>query len=94
MPALIELASRSPHHNRIVTTHGGVIRTVLNAVGETAHRGVPITNGSIHSFRLVDGALQLVAFDDPIEDASIVVGAGDLEEQNAIEHREPDEKVG
>jgi uncharacterized phosphatase len=90
IPALIQLAERHERQHLIVTTHGGVIRTVLNAVapGQLAHRGVPISNGSIHSFRLVDGALELVAFDDPIEVASVEPGAPDLADQNALEQRE------
>lgn len=90
IPALVRLGERHPGKRLIVTTHGGVIRTVLNTVapGSPAHRGIPITNGSIHSFRLRGGALELVAFDDPIEDASVEPGAPDLSEQNAIEQRE------
>ncbi|MES2169549.1 MAG: histidine phosphatase family protein [Actinomycetota bacterium] len=73
VPSLLELAGRHPGKNLIVTTHGGVIRTVLNAVSTDAahHRGIPITNGSIHSFRVTEGALELVAFDDPIETESV-----------------------
>ena len=52
------------------------------------HRGVRITNGSIHSFRYVNGVLKLVAFDDPIEVASVEPGAEDLTLQNALEGRE------
>jgi len=92
IPALLRLAEG--HHGKhfIVATHGGVIRTVLNAVapGAAIHRGVPISNGSIHSFRLSDGALELVAFDDPIDDASVEPGAADLTQQNAMERRESD----
>jgi uncharacterized phosphatase len=95
IPALIALAERhSAAEDRparlIVTTHGGVIRTVLNHVApdHRHHRGVPITNGSVHSFRHVDGGLQLVLFDDPIDLESIAEGGSDLEEQNAVEQRE------
>ena len=87
IPALLALADRNPGADIIVTTHGGVIRTVLNEVSphSPAHRGVPITNGSVHSFRVVDGELQLVAFDDPIEEASISDDCGDIVDQNAVE---------
>jgi probable phosphoglycerate mutase len=63
------LAHRHPGRNLIVATHGGVIRTVLNTVAPHLpfHRGIPITNGSIHSFRVVAGELELVEFDDPLE---------------------------
>jgi uncharacterized phosphatase len=90
IPALIDLAERHPASSLIVTTHGGVIRTVLNAVAPTmaGHRGIPITNGSVHSFRHVDGGLELVAFDDPIEEDSIADDGGDIVDQNAIEQRE------
>ncbi|MET4780294.1 histidine phosphatase family protein [Glaciihabitans sp. UYNi722] len=90
IPALIALAERHPDSNLIITTHGGVIRTVLNAVAPelAGHRGVPITNGSVHSFRHVDGGLELVAFDDPIEEDSIADDCGDIVDQNAIEQRE------
>ena len=44
-----------------------------------------ITNGSVHSFRLEDGALRLIAFDDPIEVESIGEDCGDLDEQNRVE---------
>jgi uncharacterized phosphatase len=73
VPSLLDLAGRHRGKNLIVTTHGGVIRTVLNTVSTDAthHREVPITNGSIHSFRVTKGALQLVAFDDPIEAESV-----------------------
>lgn len=98
IPALIDLAQR--HEQRrsptdgdarlIVTTHGGVIRTVLNQVSAQTryHRGIPITNGSVHSFRHVDGALELVLFDDPIDIESVTDDCGDLDDQNAVEQRE------
>ncbi|MHC5796314.1 histidine phosphatase family protein [Lacisediminihabitans sp. FW035] len=98
IPALVDLArrheeSRAPSAadaRLIVTTHGGVIRTVLNHVSPLTryHRGIPITNGSVHSFRHVDGALELVLFDDPIEIESVADDCGDLDDQNAVEQRE------
>lgn len=72
VPSLLDLARRHHGSNLIVTTHGGVIRTVLNSISaDSHHRGVPITNGSVHSFRVTDGELELVTFDDPIEAASV-----------------------
>jgi probable phosphoglycerate mutase len=90
LPALLSLADRYPGARLIITTHGGVIRSVLNAVApETRHhRGIPITNGSVHSFRSVDGSLQLVAFNDPITLESVIDDGGDLVDQNAVEERE------
>ena len=87
LPALVELAEQHPEQSIIVVSHGGVIRSVLGAVDpDTRHPS--ITNGSIHSFRYVDGEFRLLAFDDPIEDESIEVGAEDLEQQNALEKRD------
>jgi probable phosphoglycerate mutase len=72
VPSLLELAGRHPGKNLIVATHGGVIRTVLNTVSaDSFHRGIPITNGSIHSFRVTAGELELVSFDDPIVAESV-----------------------
>ncbi|HAM25748.1 MAG TPA: histidine phosphatase family protein [Microbacteriaceae bacterium] len=90
IPALVALAEGHPGANLIVTTHGGVIRTLLNAVAPDVrrHRGIPITNGSVHSFRHVDGGLELVAFDDPIDEESVVDDYEDFIEQNAVERRE------
>ena len=87
MPALHELAAQHPGENLIVVAHGGVIRTVLNTVDPDG-RVEAIRNGSIHSFRHVDGSLELVAFDDPIELESLDCADDELEEQNAIEARE------
>ena len=88
MPALIELASVGAERQIIVATHGAVIRTVLLSVNAPIERGVPITNGSVHSFRHVGGTLELVEFDDPIETDSIVPGDEDFDEQNVLEERE------
>lgn len=88
IPALLRLAEDNAGGQLIVSSHGAVIRTLLLAVGAPVQRGVPITNGSIHSFRHVGGSLELVEFDDPIEFASVVEGDEDLVEQNALEERE------
>lgn len=91
MPALLWLATAEPDRRIIVTTHGGVIRTVLLALNAQIERGIPITNGSVHSFRLKGDSLELVEFDDPIESDSVVQGAEDFDEQNLVDERE-DEK--
>jgi probable phosphoglycerate mutase len=85
--ALHDLAAMHPGEAVIVVAHGGVIRSVLESVDPGRHRGM-ITNGSVHSFRHADGALELVAFDDPIDEQSIFPFADDFEQQNAIAARE------
>jgi broad specificity phosphatase PhoE len=87
LPALLELASAHRGESLIVVSHGGVIRSVLNAVQPGVWHG-SITNGSIHSFEVVDGSLELVAFDDPIEEQSEECGTAGFDEQNAVESRE------
>lgn len=90
LPALAALAERHLGQRLVVVSHGGVIRTVLNCVapGEARFMGVPITNGSIHSFLYAEGALELMAFDDPIEVASIEPGSADFDAQNALAARD------
>lgn len=90
MPALMALAERRREQKLVVVTHGAVIRTVLNTVEPTspALLGVPITNGSVHSFRYAEGGLQLVSFDDPIDRESVDPDAPDFYEQNAVAARE------
>ena len=90
LPALVELAGHGPDRSIIVVSHGGVIRTVLKEVGPShgPHHTEAIPNGSVHSFRFADDALELVAFDDPIESESVSVGSEDFPEQNPIERRE------
>jgi len=85
--ALHGLAARHPGEAVIVVAHGGVIRSVLESVEPGRHRGM-ITNGSVHSFRHADGALELVAFDDPIDEQSIFPMADDFEQQNPLAARE------
>lgn len=91
LPALIDLAEQNLGRSIIVVSHGGVIRALLKGVGPDhgPHHTEAITNGSVHSFRYADEALQLVAFDDPIESESVRAGADDFPEQNPIERREP-----
>jgi broad specificity phosphatase PhoE len=87
LPALVTLAQERQGESLIVVSHGGVIRSVLNVVDPTTTHGA-ITNGSVHSFELVDGALELIAFDDPIDELSLQYGTDDLDEQNALENRD------
>jgi uncharacterized phosphatase len=84
LPALVEIAASHPGQSILVVSHGGVIRTVLDMV-DPAHKHGAITNGSVHSFQVVDGTVQLVAFNDPIEDESLGCATDDLDEQNALE---------
>jgi uncharacterized phosphatase len=87
VPTLLEIAAEHPGANIIVVSHGGVIRSVLNAIDPDNAHGT-ITNGSIHSVLVADGTLELIAFDDPIEELSLECGTDDLEEQNALERRD------
>jgi broad specificity phosphatase PhoE len=87
LPALLALAARRPGESLVVVSHGGVIRSVLSAVDPGVSHG-RITNGSVHSFDLVDGSLELVAFDDPIDAESLECGTEGLDEQNPMESRE------
>jgi probable phosphoglycerate mutase len=87
LPAHRALAAAHPGESHVVVSHGGAIRAVLTAVQPDASHGM-ITNGSIHSFRHADGALELKEFDDPIETESVLAGQEDLEEQNKLEERE------
>lgn len=91
MPALVRIAGLSDDRRTIITTHGGVIRTVLLALNAPVERGIPITNGSVHSFRLRGDSLELVEFDDPIDVDSVVPGSEDFDEQNILEDREDKE---
>ncbi|HWR86493.1 MAG TPA: histidine phosphatase family protein [Rhodoglobus sp.] len=69
LPALLAIARAHDDEAVVVVTHGGVIRTLLNEL-EPGNGYEAITNGSVHSFRYADGALSLIAFDDPIEELS------------------------
>lgn len=81
---LIDIAQRHPDEAVVVVSHGGLIRSVLRRLDPEAEYGM-ITNGSVHSFRYEDGALSLIAFDDPIEVESIE--GEDVRQQNAMEAR-------
>jgi len=87
LPALMAVVEEHRGQSIVVVTHGGVIRSVLNAVDPIEHHG-SIRNGSIHSFRHIDGALQLITFDDPITVESLDCATDELEVQNPIEDRE------
>jgi uncharacterized phosphatase len=87
VPALLGIAAEHPGQNVIVVSHGGVIRAVLGAIDPDNMHGT-ITNGSIHSVRIAEGSLELIAFDDPIDELSLACGTDDIEEQNALESRD------
>lgn len=91
MPALQRIVTAESDRRVIVATHGGVIRTVLLTLNAPVERGIPITNGSVHSFRRKGDSLELVEFDDPIEFDSVVPGSEDFDEQNILEDREDKE---
>lgn len=87
VPALLEFAVRHPGERLLVVSHGGAIRAVL----QTAEPGAQhprITNASVHSFRVEGGELRLIAFDDPIEEESLLPESADLDAQNAVEAQE------
>ncbi|MGN6272891.1 MAG: histidine phosphatase family protein [Protaetiibacter sp.] len=87
VPALLELAERHPGERLVIVSHGGAIRSVLQTA-EPDTRHPRITNASVHSFRVEDGALRLIAFDDPIEEESLLTAPSDLDAQNAVEAQE------
>jgi uncharacterized phosphatase len=87
VPALVTLAEQRAGQSLVIVSHGGAIRAVLSEVEPSASHGM-ITNGSVHSFRVEDGALKLIAFDDPIEIESNGEDCGDIDEQNAVEAME------
>jgi uncharacterized phosphatase len=84
LPALMAIAQSHEDESVVVVSHGGVIRSVLGAVDPDREHPA-ITNGSIHSFRYVDGAFSLIAFDDPIDELS--EHGEDFATQNPIEAR-------
>ena len=85
--ALLGLAEAHPGESLVVVSHGGAIRSALASVQPEVRHGT-ITNGSVHSFRVEDGTLRLIAFDDPIEEESRGADGGDIEDQNALEGRD------
>ena len=84
LEALMDIAHAHPEESVVVVSHGGLIRSVLRKVDPDGDHGM-ITNGSVHSFRYEDGALSLIAFDDPIEDESLK--GEDVRQQNPMEAR-------
>ncbi|GAA4264671.1 histidine phosphatase family protein [Frondihabitans peucedani] len=87
--SLLEIAREHAGQAVVVATHGAVIRAIVNHVApeHEARLGVPIRNGSIHSFEVSGGELALVAFDDPIEVESEAAGRYAFDYQNALEGR-------
>ncbi|WP_423924072.1 histidine phosphatase family protein [Frigoribacterium sp. 2-23] len=87
LPALVRAGREAEGGALVVATHGAVIRAVVNHVSPDtdAHLGVPIRNGSIHSFELLGDDLTLREFDDPIEVESERPGTFDFDYQNALE---------
>lgn len=89
---LQDLAIRHPHSDILAVSHGGAIRSVVEFAAPGLHRE-PITNCSVHSFSLVAGSLELVAFDDPMEVQAQVLSDAEFEEQNPLEAREVTTRV-
>jgi uncharacterized phosphatase len=87
VPALVELARQRLGQSLVIVSHGGAIRAALSVAEPGVSHGM-ITNGSVHSFRVIDGTLRLIAFDDPIEFESIGDDTGALSVQNAVEARD------
>ncbi len=87
VPRLLSIASSRPGQALLVVSHGGVIRAVLDTVapGLKVER---IPNGSVHSFRMEDGSLELIEFDDPIEAETDWPGSDDITDQNRIERED------
>jgi len=87
LPALEAIAADHAGGSVVVATHGAVIRTVVSAVAPDhgAAVGVPIRNGSVHSFEVGDAGLRLRRFDDPLEDESEGHRGEPLAAQNALE---------
>ncbi|MDA9117094.1 histidine phosphatase family protein, partial [Pontimonas sp.] len=84
---LHDMAIRHPHADIVAVAHGAVIRSVVDYAAPGLHKE-PITNCSVHSFGLVAGTLELVAFDDPMEIASHQLAQDEFENQNPVEARE------
>ena len=84
---LHDMAIRHPHADIVAVAHGAVIRCVVDYAAPGLHKE-PITNCSVHSFSLVAGTLELVAFDDPMEIASHQLAQDEFEDQNPVEARE------
>ena len=92
LPALDEIARAHAGGSVVVATHGAVVRAVVTAVATDADAGVgvPIRNGSVHSFEVAAEGLRLRRFDDPLEDESELSGGDPLAAQNALEGSRPE----
>ncbi|MEY2900434.1 MAG: hypothetical protein RL247_600 [Actinomycetota bacterium] len=84
---LQDLAVRHPDADILAVAHGGLIRSVVDYAAPGVY-DEPITNCSVHSFSLVAGTLELVAFDDPMEVLSHDISTDEFEDQNPAEARE------
>ncbi len=93
--AIDEIAARHPGEDVVIVCHGGVIYWVMRTLDPTRIEWA-VRNTSVHSFEHRDGALSLVAFDDPLEvevEAAGVAG-GEFAEQNpAAPENDPDEQL-
>ncbi len=80
--ALTELAAAHPDESIVIATHGAVIRAMITAVSpqDAPERGVPIRNGSVHGFRLVDGVLGLSGVDVDLDGGGDADGGADERE--------------
>jgi uncharacterized phosphatase len=87
LPTLLQLAAARPGQALLVVSHGGVIRAVMDTVAP-AVKFERIPNGSVHSFRVEDGSLKLIEFDDPIEAETDWPGSDDITDQNRIERED------
>jgi len=92
VPALLALAEQHPGERLVIVSHGGAIRSVLQTAEPGTHHP-RITNASVHSFRVEDGELRLIAFDDPIEEESVMPECEDLDVQNAVEAADDGEPI-
>jgi probable phosphoglycerate mutase len=84
---LHDLAIKHPDADIVAVCHGAVIRCVVEYAAPELHKE-PISNCSVHSFRHVEGSLELVAFDDPMEILSHTLGDDEFVDQNPLEARE------
>ncbi|MFC0681394.1 histidine phosphatase family protein [Lysobacter korlensis] len=91
LPELLALAAARPGQALLVVSHGGVIRAVLDTV-EPGMKIERIPNGSVHSFRVEDGTLELIEFDDPLEAETDWPGSEDITEQNRLEREDAIER--
>ena len=91
--AINEIAERHPGQDVVIVCHGGVIYWVMRTVDPTRVEWA-VRNTSVHSFEHRDGALSLIAFDDPLEDQVEAAGiaGGEFADQNpAAPENDPEE---